>query len=102
MDFSALNEARLSAQYSTFGESATIGGLAITVCTTGHRNTTQLGAGGLEVDFARTVRARMADFPTPPREGTKAVIGSRIYRIADITTSHHAGEYIFTLEQQRG
>ena len=101
MEIAAFNEARLSAQYSTFGEPAVIGGLSCVVCATSHKGKSQLVDGGLGIDFSRQVRARMSDFTAAPKEGAKAVVSGKTYRIAEVGEHFHAGEYLIGLEQMR-
>lgn len=101
MNIAGFNEARLAAQYETFGEPAVIGGLSCVVCASGHRGQSALEEGGLGVEFSRTVRARISDFTKPPKAGARATVGGKTYRVADVMVSQHAGEYILGLEQQR-
>ena len=101
MNIAGFNEARLAAQYETFGEPAVIGGLSCVVCASAHRGKSQLDDGGLGVEFARTVRVRVADMPSAPKEGSRATVGGKIYRVADVTRHDQAGEYVLGLEQQR-
>lgn len=101
MNIAGFNEVRLAAQYETFGEPAEIGGLSCVVCASGHRGQAKLEDGGMGIEFERTVRARIADFPTPPKDGARAVVGGITYRVVAIGKFPHAGEYTFSLTQQR-
>jgi hypothetical protein len=98
MNIAGFNEARLAAQYETFGEPAIIGGLSCVVCATGHRGTSQLEDGGFTVQFARTVRVRYSDLPKAPKVGATAQVSGKKYRVADVTDIHQFGEYILGLE----
>lgn len=101
MDITGFNALRLAALYQTFGEPAEIGGLSCVVCAGAHRGKGRLDDGGTALEFSRTVRCRMADFSSAPKEGEKVTIGGRRYRVEEVTADHHAGEYILGLEQMR-
>lgn len=101
MNIASFNQQRLAAQYDTFGEPATIGGLSCVVCAGGHESRAQLGDGGVAVDFDRVARARMSDLASAPAPGAKAVIGGISYRVASVRRSFHGGEYVLGLEQIR-
>lgn len=101
MNITAFNQQRLAAQYDTFGKPAIIGGLSCIVCASPHKGKSQLEDGGMGLEYSRTVRCQMGGFATPPKEGVKASIGGRHYRVAEITADHLAGEYILGLEQIR-
>lgn len=101
MDITAFNQQRLAAQYETFGKPAVIGGFSCIVCASPHHGRSQLEDGGMGLEHSRTVRCRMGDFATQPKEGAKATIDGRNYRVAEITVDHLAGEYVLGLEQMR-
>jgi hypothetical protein len=101
VNIAGFNEARLAAQYETYGEPAVIGGLSCVVCASAHRAKSALEEGGLGIEFARSVRCRIADFAEPLKAGKKAIIGGVAYRVADVMRMDRAGEYLLGLEQMR-
>lgn len=101
MDIAGFNEARLAAQYATYGEPAVIGGLSCVVCASGHRGRGTLEEGGMGITFDRTVRARIGDFTSPPKIGGRATVGGTIYRIEEVQTQTREGEYVMGLTQAR-
>lgn len=101
MNIDAFNQHRLAAQYDTFGEPATIGGLSCVVCAGAHESRAQLDEGGVAVEFDRVARVRMSDLTSPPATSAKAAIGGLAYRVASVRRSFHGGEYVLGLEQIR-
>jgi vacuolar-type H+-ATPase subunit B/Vma2 len=101
MSLANFNRLRVASLYRLFGQEAVIDGVTCTVVASAHRGQSALEEGALGVQFSRTVRCRITDFVTTPREGRPAVIAGKTYRIDAVSTDTQAGEHVLGLQQRR-